>query len=175
MTPHDPIESAINNAAARMTNAKPSTALRANVMARIAAERPSRFAWRYVFVGGAIASVAVVAFVSWPANSAISQSTISNPTLVNPTVINSRVDPTTPAARTSPVTSVNAARIERAASFAPSEADLEWSANAPPALERPEPLERVKSLEMKPIDTITPLGVAPLVVVPVLGDDGSNR
>ncbi len=61
MTPLDRIDSVINEAASRITNAKPSDALRANVMSRIAAERPSRFAWRYVFAGGEIASIGLVA------------------------------------------------------------------------------------------------------------------
>lgn len=178
MTPQDPIDSAINNAAARMTGAKPSDALRANVMSRLRAERfggQARLrAWRFVFAGGAIASVALVAFASWPGNSAMPNPSISNPTLINPTVINSQTHPTAGIRTSSPVTSVNAARIERAAVFTPSEAEMEWSANAPPALERPDPLKKAETLELKLIDNITPLGIAPLVV-PALGDDGSNR
>lgn len=176
----DRIDSAINDAASRMTHAKPSDALRANVMSRISAEQPARFPWRFVFAGGAIASVALITFASWPSNSQFHNPTISNPTLVNPTVINGIAanNPTAAPNRPSPVMSVvtkNAARVDPAASFAPSEAELEWrSANAPPALERPAPLEKVKSLEMKTIDNITPLTVAPLMVL-ALGDDGSNR
>lgn len=171
MTPNNQINTAIDNAASRITNAKPSTALRANVMSRIAAERPSRFSWRYLFAGGAVAGIGLAAFLSWPSGQV-------SPKLAAPGVValapTAKVDPTAPNSPTSPEMSVNAARIERTASFTPSEADLEWSANAPPALERPEPLERVKSLEMKLIDNITPLAVTPLVV-PTLGDDGSNR
>jgi len=112
VTPLDRIDSVINDAASRMTNAKPSDALRANVMSRISVERPSRFGWRYVFAGGAIASVALVAFAAWPHNAAVSQFAISTPTVINPTILTSPVnspaatDPTAAANRPSPLTSV---------------------------------------------------------------------
>lgn len=184
MTPHDRIDTAINEAASRLMSAKPSDALRASVMSRIhlrqgfggqVAELAGRSWLRYVFAGGAIASVALVAFVSWPNNSTIGNPTISNPTLINPTVINSNANPTAALSAPSPVTSVvKTKRVERTSArrdYAPSAAELEWMARATPALDTPDPLE-LKALELKSID-ITPLGVAPLAV-PALGD-GSNR
>ncbi len=172
MTPLDRIDFVISDAATRMTSAKPSDALRANVLSRIAVERPARFAWRWVFAGGAVASVALMAVLSWPSNPTIPNSTISNPTVINPRIINASTNPTTIVGSASSTTSVvSTARIERTVQYAPSAAELEWRARATPALDHLDPLE-VKSLELKSID-ITPLGVAPLTV-PALGD-GSNR
>lgn len=118
--------------------------------------------WRYLFAGGAIASVALIALVSGPFNPTIPNPTISNPTVINPTVVKPALaHPTAASQVSSPIASVN---------YAISTAEIEWRARATPALDLVEPLE-MKSLELKSID-ITPLGVAPLMVS-ALGD-GSN-
>ena len=175
MTPHSPIDSAINNAASRMTSAKPSEAWRAKVMSRIAVERPAGFPWRFVFAGGAIASVALVAFVSWPTNPTIPTPTIPTPTLINPTVINSKLDPTAAADATSPLLSVSrtaAANDSGQLVLATlTDADQEWLSRSVPALEHPE-LMTVRPLlgrAQVAID-IEPIRVAPLVVL-AIGDD----
>jgi hypothetical protein len=180
MTPREPLDSLIDNAASRLTDAKPSDTLRANVMSRIAVERPSRFPWRFVFAGGALASVALVAFVSWQRNPAISNlavsnPTISNPPLINPTVINSSAHPTAGADASSPLTST----VMRTAALATppqtfhalNAAEQAWLERGVPALEDPKAPE-VTTIHIAAID-IEPLRVAPLVV-PALGDEQSR-
>jgi len=170
MTPREPIDSIIDIVASRLTDAQPSSALRANVMSRVAAERRPRFVWRYVFAGGAIAAMAIVSVISFRSTPLSDTPITSNP-IINasktPAVYPTGVEPPT----SSLPSVVKTARIERAANVEMSTAEIEWRARATPALAQADPLE-VKALELKSID-ITPLGVAPLVV-PALGD-GQNR
>ncbi len=171
MTPHEPVDSAINEAASRLTSAKPSDAFRSNVMSRIAVTQPSRFAWRYVFAGGAMASVALAAFVSWPNNPTISNLTIANPTVINPAVISSTIaaHPTAVKNASSPLTSiartVAATDGEQSVLAALSDTDPEWSSRMVPALEQAEPMT-IRPLSGAPIKAIDidPIRLAPLVV-----------
>jgi hypothetical protein len=178
MTPREPIDSLIDNTASRLTSATPSDALRANVMSRIASERRPRFVWRYVFAGGALASIALVMFVTWPRNPAVPNpaiptATIPTPTLLNPTVINgtASVNPTGVRTQTSPLASVvrtAAAHDSGHAAFASAAGtEQDWSSERVAALERPELIAPVKPLlEVAPFKTIDvePIRVAPLVV-----------
>lgn len=169
------IDAVIDGAAARMTDAAPSDALRAGVMTRIAIARRSRMPWRYVLAGGALAGAVLIGVVALRSASPVAMPGADS------TRASASPDPTHVPVVSSPLPSVNTARVERAsarpsadapvANVAMSAAEREWRARATPALARPEPLE-VKSLELRSID-ITPLDVAPLVV-PALGD-GQNR
>jgi len=174
MTPRDRIDLAIDHAAARMTHAQPSEALRANVMARIAVERPLRGWWRYALASGAIASVGLIAAIAWPTTSTVIAPESGMAIMTSATKEPAAV-PTSIADDASPLSSINRAsiaRVERTASrplavFPMSKAERDWRARATPALEHPDPLE-VQALELRTID-ITPLGVAPLTV-PALGE-----
>lgn len=170
MTPLDRVDSAINEAASRLTSATPSDALSANVMSRIAVERSSRLAWRYVFAGGAMASVALIALVAWPFNPTIPNPAISNPTIINPTVINASANPTALKNDSSSLTSV--ARTVAAhdsgqlALAAMVDAEQEWSNRIVPALEQPELMTIKPLFEGAPVKTIDiePIRMAPLMV-----------
>lgn len=176
MTPRDRIDTLIDDTASRMTSARPSDALRTNVMARITNGHPSRFAWRYVLAGSAAASIALVAFASWPSDLTVPNPTISNPTFVNPAILNSSANPTGVHVPASPLTSVTRTV---AAGSGPSvvavltDAERDWLSRSVPALEHPEPLMTVRPLSegapIKAID-IEPIRVAPLVVL-AIGDD----
>lgn len=172
MTPLDRVDSAINDAASRMTTATPSDALRANVMSRVSHLRAPRFGgqagfarWRFLFAGGAIASVALVAFVMWPFNP-----TIPNPAISNPTIINALADPTVavndPSSLASVARTVAAHDSGQLALAAMVDAEQEWSNRIVPALEQPE-LLTVKPLfdgaPVKAID-IEPIRITPLMV-----------
>jgi len=174
VTPLDRIDSVINDAASRIVSAKPSDALRANVMSRIAIEKPSRFAWRYVFAGGAIASVALVAFASLH-NRAIPNPTISTPTLINPTVINpmASANPTAAGASASPLPSMVRTTADESGRMVFA-ADADQAGMSIPALEHPELMTPVKPLsEVAPIKAIDvePISVAPLTVRAIDGDN----
>lgn len=175
MTPRDRIDTLIDDTASRMTSAQPSDALRANVMSRIGAERTARLrAWRFGVASGVIASVALIALVSWRANSTITNPAISTPTVINPTILNSSANPTGVHVPASPLTSVArtvASDSEPSVVAALAEAERDWL--SVPALEHPELLMTVKPLsEGAPVKTIDiePIRVAPLVV-PAIGDD----
>lgn len=169
------VDVVIDDAAARMTDAAPSDDMRARVMTRIAMARRSRMPWRYVLAGGALAGAVLIGVVALRSASPVAVPDADS------TRASASPDPTHVPVVSSPLPSVNTARVERASArpsarvagttVAMSAADVEWRARATPALARPEPLE-VKSLELRSID-ITPLDVAPLVV-PALGD-GPNR
>lgn len=177
MTPRDRVDTIIDHAASRMVQATPSDALRANVMSRISVEKPSRFAWRFAFAGGAIATVALVAFLSWPSKHTILNSPIADAKVGNFPIVDSSMHPTVALNSTSPLTSVartvaaNGSGELVVASL--SDADQEWLSRRVPALEHPELMTPVKPLlEGAPIKAIDvePMRVAPLVV-PAIGDD----
>ena len=163
MTPLDPLDSAINAAASRLTNAKPSDALRANVMSRIAAEKKtSRFAWRFVLAGGAIATIALVAFTSLH-NSAVPNPTIPTPTLINPTVINPTIASNAPSPIASVVRTASADDSGRLVFMA----DADPAGMSVPALEHPELMTPIKPLfDGAPVTAIDiePIRMAPLTV-----------
>jgi hypothetical protein len=170
MTPREPIDSIIDNAASQLTSANPSSTLRASVMSRVAAERRPRFVWRYVFAGGALAAIAIVSVASFrSADGRISDTPIINTPIINASKTPAQ-NPTGVEPPTSPLPSVERVAA-RTAAVTMSTAEMEWRARATPALDQPDPME-VRALELKSID-IAPLGVAPLVV-PALGD-GQNR
>jgi hypothetical protein len=174
VTPHDPLDSAINQAASRLTSAKPSDALRAGVMARIASERPSRFPWRFVFAGSAVAAMVIVGAVSFRAPM-VSENPISNTPIINASKTPTP-DPTGVKTPASPVTSVarTAAADDSGLVLATlTKSDEEWLQGKVRALERPELIVPVKPLfggaPIKTID-IEPIRVAPLVV-PAIDDN----
>jgi hypothetical protein len=176
VTPNTGIDTAINNAAARMTNATPSDALRAGVMSRIAVAPPRLRAWRFGVAFG-VASVGLVAFLVWPhkgaPNPTISQLAISTPTLINPTIPNEPAHPTAGTAPTSPLTSVAQTVAANDSGRFVVTTDADQMRMSVPALEHPELLTPVKPLSegapFKAID-IEPIRVAPLVVL-AIGDD----
>lgn len=178
MMPRSRVDVAIDHAAARMTDAQPSDALTAKVLARVAAESTHRFPWRWVFAGGAVAGVGVVAMVAagvWRDAHVVVTPLPVNVPAIESAKIEAHAIPTEAPERPSPLPSIDrTARVERAATepgavtvFPMSAAEREWRARATPALDGPGALE-IRALETRPID-ITPLGVAPLTV-PALGD-----
>jgi hypothetical protein len=174
VTPNTGIDTAINNAASRMTNAKPSDALRASVMSRIAVDRPSRFSWRLVLVGSAAASVALVVlsvFVLRNTNGHVSPK-LSTPSVAT-VAATAKADPTAATTPTSPLTSVaRTIAADDSGRFVVT-ADADQTGMSVAALEHPEQLTPVKPLSetapVKAID-IEPIRVAPLVVL-AIGDD----
>lgn len=172
MTPLGPIDQLIDNAAARLTHARPSHAFRANVMARIAVAQPSRFQWRYVFAGSA-AAIVLAGVLTLREGGPVSPKPEALSAVNNaPTV---EADPTATKNDSSPLTSMPrtvAAHDSGQLAFASlAGAEQEWTGQVIPALEHPE-LMTVKPLfegaPIKGID-IEPIRMAPLVV-PTLDD-----
>jgi hypothetical protein len=148
--------------------------LRANVMSRIAAEKKTaRCAWRYVFAFGAIASVALVAFLSWPSNRAIHNSPITDQKIANSPLVDSSLNPTSAVNPASPLPSVARTASADDSGRLAFTTDADQAGMSVPALEHPE-LMTVKPLfegaPVKAIDAIEPIRLAPLVV-PAIGDD----
>lgn len=139
----------------------------------------SPWAWRFVFAGGAIASVAIVVAIQL-ASPKPAETVAVAPGLVSPKLTpgaSAKADPTTAAIASSPLLSTaSVQRIAQSTTFAVSTAELEWRARSVEALAQPaaltvDPLESSR-LSITPID-ITPLSVAPLTV-PALGSNGSK-
>lgn len=189
MTPRkftpDEINAAINSAARQMTSAPSPSDLRARVMSRIdATPARSAWGWRFVFAGGAIASVAVVIAVrlaspnaTAPIGVAVAPGVVSPNGLVSPKP-KGEADPTAAPIASSPLLSTASVQriAARSTTVEVSAAELEWRARSVKALAQPDaltvdPLESSRP-DISPID-ITPLSVAP-VTVPAIGSNGSK-